>query len=198
MCELLAVSSFQPSRLSFPLKTMTAYSSNDHRLLDGWGVAYYQGKDVILFRETVAACNSELGHCLERQGPAATLAICHLRHANQGEISLANTGPFVRELAGRMHVFAHNGNLKGIEKVVRLAPGSYQTIGETDSEYAFCTLLEHLKALWQKNDGVPPLIDRITVIARFAHNIRKLGPANFLYADGDALFAYGDRRRIDS
>ncbi|MGA8051466.1 MAG: class II glutamine amidotransferase, partial [Burkholderiales bacterium] len=32
------------------------------------------------------------------------------------------------------------------------------------------------------------------IVAAFARDIRALGPANFLYADGDALFAHGDRR----
>ena len=32
------------------------------------------------------------------------------------------------------------------------------------------------------------------MLATFAVELRALGPANFLYADGDALFAHGDRR----
>lgn len=32
------------------------------------------------------------------------------------------------------------------------------------------------------------------MLATFAAELRALGPANFLYADGDALFAHGDRR----
>jgi glutamine amidotransferase len=35
---------------------------------------------------------------------------------------------------------------------------------------------------------------RLAVVADFAAELRKLGPANFLYADGDALFAHGHRR----
>lgn len=35
---------------------------------------------------------------------------------------------------------------------------------------------------------------RAQVIARFAADIRPLGPANFLYSDGDALFAHGNKR----
>lgn len=33
------------------------------------------------------------------------------------------------------------------------------------------------------------------MVTRLAAELRTLGPANFLYADGDALFAHGHRRR---
>jgi glutamine amidotransferase len=36
---------------------------------------------------------------------------------------------------------------------------------------------------------------RLSLLALFAADLRLLGPANFLYADGDALFAHGHRRR---
>ena len=194
MCELLAISSQQPARLTFPLTTMVAHSSDDNHLLDGWGIAYYQGKDIALIREPLAACNSALMQCLEKQSTETTLAICHLRHATQGDISLANTAPFARELAGRMHAFAHNGHFRGMEKTGYPATGSYQSIGETDSEQAFCTLLGRMKELWQSTDGTPALVSRMNVIAAFASELRTLGPANFLYADSDTLFAHGDRR----
>lgn len=42
---------------------------------------------------------------------------------------------------------------------------------------------------------MPALEDRLAVLTEFAGQLRAFGPANFLYADGDALFAHGDRRR---
>jgi len=42
------------------------------------------------------------------------LRFSHIRHATRGGVSLANTQPFVRELGGRTHVFAHNGDLPAI------------------------------------------------------------------------------------
>lgn len=41
---------------------------------------------------------------------------------------------------------------------------------------------------------MPPLDRRVAAVAAYAREIRALGPANFLYADGDTLFAHGDRR----
>ena len=112
MCELLAMSSSRPAQLTFSLQTLAARGDAAGSTHDGWGVAFYQGKDVALFREPSAAADSALVRFLESQGPATYLAISHIRHATQGTISLANTQPFVRELGGRTHVFAHNGDLQ--------------------------------------------------------------------------------------
>lgn len=193
MCELLALSSSRPVRVTFSLHALAARGGPSGRAHDGWGVAFYQGRDVALFREPAAAAGSALIGHLESQGPPTDLAISHIRHATRGELSLANTQPFVRELGGRAHVFAHNGDLPGIFRHDALALGAHRPVGQTDSEHAFCALLARLGALWAA--GTPPALEaRLAVLATFAAELRALGPANFLYADGDALFAHGHRR----
>lgn len=194
MCELLAMSSLRPTRLTFSLETLAAHGAVNGSSRDGWEVAFYQDRDVALFREPRAAGDSPLVRFLETQGPGTTLAISHIRRATRGPTSLANTQPFARELAGRMHVFAHNGDLPGIEESMTLAYDRYRPLGNTDSEHAYCALLERIPALWGSSDLAPPLDRRITVVAQFAADLRRLGPANFLHADGDTLFAHGHRR----
>ena len=193
MCELLALSSSQPARLTFSLRTLASRGGAAGSSHDGWGVAFYQGQDVALFREPSAAADSALVRYLESQGPATDLAISHIRHATRGDVSLANTQPFVRELGGRTHVFAHNGHLPGIFGSETLTTGRYRPVGQTDSEHAFCALLSRLNSLWLL-DGPPPLDDRLSVLSSFSADLRALGLANFLYADGDSIFAHGHRR----
>jgi glutamine amidotransferase len=193
MCELLALSSLQPARLTNSLRALAARGSAANGAHDGWGVAFYQGRDVALFREAAAAADSPLVHYLESQGPAAGLAISHIRHATRGDLSLANTQPFVRELGGRKHVFAHNGDLPGIFQSEAFQPGRHLSVGQTDSEHAFCALLSRLSPLWAAN-GAPSFEARLAALTAFAADLRALGPANFIYSDGDALFAHGHRR----
>jgi predicted glutamine amidotransferase len=191
MCELLALSASQPARLTFSLHTLASHGSMNSTTHDGWGVAFYQGADVALFREPLAADGSALVSYLETQGPSTNLAISHIRHATQGTVQFANTQPFIRELGGRTHVFAHNGDLPQIEAALSL--GAYRPVGQTDSEYAFCVLLGRLQGLW--NGVMLPTLDvRLSLLAAFAADLRQLGPANFLYADSDVLFAHGHRR----
>jgi len=192
MCELLALSSSLPVRLTFSLRALAARGGGSGGTGDGWGVAFYQGPDVALFREPAAAADSPLVHFLESHGPATDLALSHIRHATRGAISLANTQPFVRELGGQTHAFAHNGDLPGIFEA--LAPGRYHPVGQTDSEHAFCVLLERLRGLW-RGSAPPGLEDRLSLVAEFAADLRALGPANFLYADGEVLFAHAHRRK---
>lgn len=193
MCELLALSSSQPTRLTFSLQALAARGALDRSAHDGWGVAFYQGLDVALFREPAAAGGSALVRHLESQGPPTSLAISHIRRATQGDVLLANTQPFLRELGGHTHVFAHNGDLPGIFDSSAWALDRHRPVGQTDSEHAFCALLSRLDALWQGGE-VPTLEARRSVLTAFAADLRALGTANFLYADGDALFAHGHRR----
>jgi glutamine amidotransferase len=193
MCELLAMSTLQAAHLTFSLEALASHSGISCSNRDGWGAAFYQGHDVALYREPVAASESPLVRLLTQQGPATTLAISHIRRATLGVVSLANTQPFVRELAGRMHTFAHNGHLPGIAESPTLAFDRYRPVGDTDSEHAFCALLEKLQGLWQ-NGAVPLVQERLDVVAEFAAALRPLGPANFLYSDGEFLYAHGHRR----
>ncbi len=194
MCELLALSTSQLNRLTFSLHTLAARGGDAGNTHDGWGVAFYQGEDVALFREPMAAANSALVRFLETEGPATKLAISHIRHATRGPLQLSNTQPFARELGGRKHVFAHNGDLPDIERRVVLPSGSYRPVGQTDSEHAFCVLLARLRPLYMQSCA-PSVEARMAVLAAFAAELRLLGPSNFLYADGDALFTHSDRRR---
>jgi hypothetical protein len=87
VCELLALSTTRPARLTFSLQTLAQRASASGTTHDGWGVAFYQGNDVALFREPSAASGSPLVHFLS----ATTLATSHIRHATHGAIQLSNT-----------------------------------------------------------------------------------------------------------
>lgn len=67
-------------------------------------------------------------------------------------------------------------------------------MGETDSEIAFCALLERLRAPWLGAGGVPPFEYRWNIVSAFATEMRALGPANFLYSDSDVLYVHAHRR----
>lgn len=193
MCELLALSTSQPTRMSFSLHALAAHGGENGNLRDGWGVAFYHGEDVALFREPMPAVDSALVRYLESHGPKTRLALSHIRHATQGAIQLSNTQPFVRELGGRTHVFAHNGHLQGVWDDDAGTTGPYRAVGQTDSERAFCVLLMRLSPLWTTPDP-PSLEARMTVLADFAAEMRQRGTANFFYADSDALFVHSHRR----
>ncbi len=197
MCELLAMSARFPTTLHRSMAELARHGGATGPHTDGWGVGFFQERDAFLLREPRAASGSQWLAFLQEHDPQSDLVIAHIRRATQGALHLRNSQPFARELGGRMHLFAHNGMLPGIEDDARFAARRFRRVGDTDSEQACCALLDRLAPLWE-DGAVPPLEARRAVIADFARELRELGPANFLYADGDALFAHGHRRRDDT
>jgi glutamine amidotransferase len=91
-----------------------------------------------------------------------------------------------------MHVFVHNGRLPGIEQRLADIGRRFLPVGSTDSEVAFCLLLSRLAPLWDA--GMPPAAQRLREVCCVAETLRAIGPANFLYTDGDLLIAHAHRR----
>ena len=199
MCELFAMSSLLPATVRFSLERLARRGGIEGPHRDGWGVAFYEGADVFLLREPRAAAKSNLVHFIEQHPPTGQLVISHIRLATHGKLELRNTQPFIRELGGYTHVFAHNGDLEEIEHKHSFQSERFQRVGRTDSEQAFCGLLERLAPLWEASgDAIPALTERLDVIVDFAAELRQLGPANFLYADADVIFAHAHYRKQDN
>jgi len=192
MCELFAFCGEHPALLHFALQEFASHS-DDTRNAEGWGIAHYVDGDVRLVKEAAVARNSACLQFIEQHPVNTTLLLSHIRRATQGAMAVRNCQPFMRELGGAMHVFAHNGHLDRAALEQLAATAEFSPVGETDSELAFCVLLAGLRPLW-RNGTRPPAIDqRRQVVAAFARQMRELGPANFIYADGDALFAHAHK-----
>ena len=94
-----------------------------------------------------------------------------------------------------MHLFAHNGWLPGINDSPLFKLKRFHPVGETDSEVAFCALLDRLSGIWIGPGEIPSQEERIAILLSFAAELRALGPANFLYSDGQILVGHGHRRK---
>lgn len=198
MCELFAMSSRAPATVTFSLETFAQHGGLTGPHKDGWGIAFAEGGDIRLVKDTTAASNSPWVQFLENHPICSRAVISHIRRRTTGTLTLKNTQPFVRELGGRIHAFAHNGHVPDVMKSTSFPLGRQRPVGETDSEFAFCALLARLDADWLGREEAPPLDLRFEVVSRFARDLRPLGPANFLYWDGNAIFAHGHRRRQSS
>jgi len=111
--------------------------------------------------------------------------VSHIRQANRGCVSLENTHPFTRELWGRYWTFAHNGQLTGYKK---LATGRHRPVGDTDSEHAFCWLLERLEQKYPRRPANFPAMFRY--LATLCDELRSLGVFNMLLSDGEFVMTY--------
>ncbi len=151
---------------------------------DGWGLAFYEGRAARTFLDPTPACHSPLARFLAENPIKTLLAVGHIRRRTRGPTTLANTHPFVRELWGRHWVFAHNGTLRTIR---RRKLGRFHPIGSTDSEYAYCALLDGLDRRFP--DYPKRVTDLWQAVADLGGEIGVHGSFNFLLGDGRHLFA---------
>jgi len=194
MCELFCLSSSVPTTATFSMAEFARHGGDSGPYSDGWGIVFYDGADLNLVREAGAASDSQTLKFIRSNDFSSKTIVSHIRHATQGEVSLRNTQPFCRELRGRRHSFAHNGDLYGLAELVGSDSDYFNPVGETDSERLFCLLLERLRPIWSA--ATPPtLAQREKVVADLAAEVRSLGPANFIYSDGEYVFVHGHKRK---
>ncbi|HEX6265424.1 MAG TPA: class II glutamine amidotransferase [Burkholderiales bacterium] len=194
MCELFAMASRFPTDVRASLEAFARHGGPEGRHKDGWGIAYYADEDVRLVKDAEPALGSACVRFLKEHPFASGIVLSHIRHGTQGRMAMKNCQPFTRELGGRMHVFAHNGDLDPGALRAAAPLRAFRPVGDTDSEYAFCALLERLRPAW-RGRAAPSLTDRLGIVARFAAALRPMGPANFLYTDGGALFIHAHKRQ---
>jgi predicted glutamine amidotransferase len=190
MCQLLGMNSRLPASLTL---SFTGFSQRggctDHHA-DGWGIAFFEsncnapGKGVRYFVDKQSAATSPIAQMLRTFPIKSHNVVAHVRKATVGQVMLENSHPFVRELWGRYWVFAHNGDLK--DYAPRLH-GSFRPVGDTDSEQAFCWLLQELA---KSHAGVPSVDELTLTLQELLPAITRHGTFNFLLSNGQALWAH--------
>jgi glutamine amidotransferase len=164
----------------------------DHHA-DGWGIAFFEsedskpgepGKGVRYFVDREGASTSPIAQMLRTYPIKSHNVVAHVRKATVGAVTLENCHPFVRELWGRNWVFAHNGDLKDYKPVLH---GSFKPVGNTDSELAFCWLLQELS---KSHAGVPSVEELTCTLTELVPQIARHGTFNFLLSNGQALWAH--------
>ncbi len=192
MCELFAMSASELTDVNHSLALLRPRGGELGPHADGWGVAFYEGRAVRIFKEPIPAAESRCLDFITNYDFQSTTVIAHIRKANPQNVgrSSANTHPFERELNGRSWVFAHNGKLPGLHQAPEFAVQRFTPLGETDSEHAFCLLLDAIAAVGEHDrvrlsarlivDTIRPLVTKMT----------ELGEFNFLLSDGESLIAY--------
>jgi glutamine amidotransferase len=185
MCQLLALNSNVPTSATFSFAGLSARGGATGHHVDGWGMAFHDGEAARVFHDAGRACDAPLAAFLRQHPVQARTVLAHVRKATQGVVALANCHPFQREWAGRSWLFCHNGDLKDYRPAL---DGSHLPLGQTDSEHAFCWLLQQLR---RRFDAAPPWQQLAPVLAELLPQIASNGAFNMLLSDGHALYAHG-------
>ena len=194
MCQLLGMNSRLPASLTL---SFTGFSQRggctDHHA-DGWGIAFFEsdgsepGRGVRYFVDKEGAATSPIAQMLRSYPIKSHNVVAHVRKATVGAVNLENCHPFVRELWGRYWVFAHNGDLKDYAPALH---GNFRPVGSTDSELAFCWLLQELA---KSHAGVPSVAELTLTLAELVPQIARHGTFNFLLSNGQALWAHASTK----
>jgi glutamine amidotransferase len=183
MCELFGLTCNKPVTIGFTWRGFIA-GGVVHR--DGWGVAFYpDGMSACIIKEPRPSVRSPMACFLKSANIVRSkIVISHVRMRSVGEVAYHNTHPFVRELLGREWIFAHNGTVIRREMP---APRFYEPVGETDSERAFCLILDGLREIGRATS----LRERVSFIEGIAGRLSNLSNRfNFLMSDGEYLYAF--------
>ncbi len=185
MCQLLGMNCATPTDVTFSFRgfSQRAGVTSDH--CDGFGIAFFEDKACRLFVDNQSAVESPIAELIRNYPIKSRNVIAHIRKATQGKINLENSHPFSRELWGRQWIFAHNGDLHDFNPTLS---GRFTPVGNTDSERAFCYLLDQLVLKFGYHE---PKLDQIfDLLAEISPKIAEHGTFNFCLSNGQALFTY--------
>ncbi len=185
MCQLLGMNCNVPTDIVFSFEGFHVRGGHTDEHRDGWGIAFFEGRGCRLLLDDKPAAESPVAELVRRYPIRSLNVIAHIRKATQGAVALENTHPFMRELWGQYWIFAHNGNLKDFNPPLG---GPYRPVGTTDSERAFCLLLERLQR--HSPQAAPPAPRLHELIAEFSAEMGRYGSFNFLLSNGVQLFAH--------
>ncbi len=189
MCELLGMSANVPTDICFSFTGLMQRGGRTGPHKDGWGIGLYEGSACRLFHDPNPSAWSEVAKLIQDYSIKSLITIAHIRKANRGKVCLANTHPFARELWGASWTFAHNGQLKGIKQYPLK---HYQPVGTTDSEHAFCWLMDQIRKRYPRRPKNEKLLYRF--IQKLASEIDERGVFNFMLSDSRHLYVFCSSR----
>lgn len=189
MCQLLGMNCNVPTDIVFSFTGFATRGGLTDEHKDGWGIAFFEGAGVRLFVDHESAVASPVAALIKSYPIKSRNVISHIRKATQGHVALENCHPFVRELWGRYWVFAHNGDLKEFSPALN---GTFRPVGNTDSERAFCYLLQQLRTRF--GDNPPSTVELGEALRALTTEIASHGVFNMMLSDGSALFAHCSTR----
>lgn len=189
MCQLLGMNCNVPTDICFSFTGFQARGGLTDHHTDGWGITFFEGKGVRQFLDPNASAHSPVADFIRTYPIKSKNVIAHIRKATQGEVKLENTHPFVREIWGQYWSFAHNGDLKNFSPIL---DGRFLPVGNTDSEKAFCYILQELK---KEFGETCPSIEKLgEKIHKLTLELAVFGAFNFLLSNGDFMFAHCSTR----
>jgi glutamine amidotransferase len=182
MCRLFGLhAGDEPIRATFwLLDAPGSLALQSERNADGFGVATFEPDGTVDVEKRPVRAKDDEAFLREAREECSRIYVAHVRYADTGAPSDANTHPFVQD--GR--VFAHNGVVGDLERLEHeLGDARSLVAGDTDSERLFAVITQ---AIREHGGDVRAGVAAAT--RRLAAEI-ELYSLNFLLASPDELWA---------
>ncbi|MFA9486482.1 class II glutamine amidotransferase [Moraxella haemolytica] len=199
MCQLLGMNCNTPTDIGFSFAGFRQRGGATDHHEDGFGIAFFERGEtgnmgLRQFHDNQPSHLSPVADLINQYPIRAMNVIAHIRRATMGDKNnLSNVHPFVREVWGEQWAFAHNGQMSQsfVRRTQRLAANGnaeyYAPVGTTDSELAFCYLLNRLKATFKTRPSDEALFAFLTAQCRY---LSANGLFNCLISNGSWQLAY--------
>ncbi|MDU5778417.1 MAG: class II glutamine amidotransferase [Haemophilus parainfluenzae] len=152
MCQLLGMNCNTPTDIVFSFEGFRRRAGLTDCHSDGFGIAFFEGRGVRIFRDNHAASQSPIADCVKQYKIKSLNVIAHIRKATQGGVTIENTH-----------------------------------IGSTDSETAFCYMVEYLKNRFRRK---PSEIEIFEAIQDITKDLSQKGTFNFILSNGEWMIAH--------
>ncbi|MCG3220482.1 MAG: class II glutamine amidotransferase [Candidatus Heimdallarchaeota archaeon] len=184
MAQLAGFNAGEDVEIKFSFRVPSSFTEKSP---DGWGYAFFKDGEWQLFKQSL-----DMEKILRIDTRTLTphvingkTFISHIRFATHGSISYENTHPFDRELFDKRWVFAHHGHLRIYRNIVA-SQEFYKPAGDTDSESAFCLIMDELRRLGRQDSS--KIIAQ--TIEKKALELSKQGGLNFILSDGEITYTF--------
>ena len=182
MCQLFAASFNEKLNITYSFR---GFRNRGDSNPDGWGLAWYSDSAIQIMKEPIKAGTSQLADFIQKYSEVRSKTfIGHVRQVSVGGINYSNTHPFSREYGGIDYSFAHNGTVS----TDNLSNIHFKPVGGTDSESAFCHLMDKIKT-----ENISRISENhFDWIRNILAEINRGGTFNCIFSDGNFLFCYHD------
>ena len=184
MCELLGMSANVPTDICFSFTGLMLRAARPVPTKDGWGSPSMRGQGFRTFRIPNSAQSP-----IAKAGPGTAIksraVVSHIRWCEPGCVSLETPTPLPANCGAVTGPLPTMAQLTGYK---RLPTGRHRPVGDTDSEHAFCWLLDRLEHKYPKRPAnFPPC----SATSRpLCDELRGLRVFNILLSDGEFVMTY--------
>ena len=123
MCQLLGFNCKTPTDATFSFTGFCQRGGLTDHHADSWGIAFFGGRGLRHCVDHQSAVESPVAELIRRYPIKSRNIVAHVRKATQGDVSLENAHPFVRELWGHYWTAFAPGELKVFVDGAPLAQG---------------------------------------------------------------------------